>query len=130
MEARLAREQRSSNRRDVDMAGRLTWKDARGMTRFTSVVARNISDHGVFVECASSVAIPLYRLVHLQLERDARERADTPLALRQDKVLSAVYRIGSYRPATGTPEGYALRLLVEPHRHELEAAPVSDRSIA
>ena len=31
----------------------------------------------------------------------------------QGKVLSAVYRVGPYKTSTGTPSGYALRLLVE-----------------
>jgi hypothetical protein len=37
-------------------------------------------------------------------------------------VLSAVYRVGPYRSATGTPAGYALRLLVEPKRSTLPSA--------
>jgi hypothetical protein len=61
-------------------------------------------------------SIPLYRLVHFQIERTARECADLPASLRRGKVLSAVYRVGTYRAATGTPHGYALRLLVEPNR--------------
>jgi hypothetical protein len=36
--------------------------------------------------------------------------------LQQGKVLSAVYRVGPYKSATGTPQGYALRLLAEPGR--------------
>jgi hypothetical protein len=36
--------------------------------------------------------------------------------LQQGKVLSAIYRVGPYKAATGTPQGYALRLLVEPAR--------------
>jgi len=38
------------------------------------------------------------------------------IELRRGKLLSAVYRVGPYAPATGTPQGYALRLLVEPMR--------------
>jgi hypothetical protein len=34
-------------------------------------------------------------------------------ALREGKVLSAIYRVGPYKTSTGTPSGYALRLLVE-----------------
>ena len=34
--------------------------------------------------------------------------------LRSGKVLSAVYRLGTFQKSTGTPEGYGLRLLVEP----------------
>jgi hypothetical protein len=36
--------------------------------------------------------------------------------LQHGKVLSAIYRVGPYRSATGTPQGYALRLLIEPSR--------------
>ena len=49
-----------------------------------------------------------------QLERDARNIDGLPLALRTGKVLSAVYRAGEFQKSTGTPEGYGLRLLVEP----------------
>ena len=42
-----------------------------------------------------------------------RDLADVPAVL-QGKVLSAVYRVGPYKSSTGTPQGYALRLLVEP----------------
>jgi hypothetical protein len=34
-----------------------------------------------------------------------------------------VYRVGPYRTATGTPQGYALRLLIEP----AHAMPVRSR---
>jgi hypothetical protein len=55
----------------------------------------------------------LYRLVHFQVERPARDGQDLPVALREGKVLSAVYRVGPYKTSSGTPSGYALRLLVE-----------------
>ena len=63
---------------------------------------------------ASRRSIPLYRLVTFQLERDARNIDGLPQALRTGKVLSAVYRAGDFQKSTGTPEGYGLRLLVEP----------------
>ncbi len=106
------------------------WKDGRGATRFTSVVTRDVSDQGVFVQCESGAAIPLYRLVHLQLEREARERSDIPTSLRQGKVLSAVYRVGPYRSSTGTPDGYALRLMIEPETRGSCHAEAATRSIA
>jgi hypothetical protein len=71
--------------------------------------------------------IPLYRLVHVQIEREGREHAEVPEVLREGKVLSAVYRVGPFRRSTGAPEGYALRLLVEPQR---QALPQIKRSIA
>jgi len=59
-------------------------------------------------------SIPLFRLVHFQVERSALDRSDLPPALRRGKLLSAVYRVGPYSTATGTPQGYAIRLLSEP----------------
>ena len=59
-------------------------------------------------------SIPLYRLVHFQVERSAQDRTHLPAVLRRGKLLSAVYRVGPYAPATGTPQGYAIRLLSEP----------------
>ena len=101
-------------RRSVALPGRVTWKDSRGTTRFASVVTRNVSESGVFIEWCEPTAIPLYRLVSFQLERDARNAEGIPMALRAGRVLSAVYRTGTFQRSTGTPDGYGLRLLVEP----------------
>lgn len=103
-----------SERRSLVLQGRVTWKDSRGTTRFASVTTRNVSETGVFIEWSESTSIPLYRLVTFQLERDARNADGLPMALRVGKVLSAVYRAGKFQKSTGTPEGYGLRLLVEP----------------
>ena len=111
---------RIGNRQALRIPGRLTWRDASGALRFVSVVTRDVSDVDAFVECQLPASIPLYRLVHFQLERLERDCGELPLALRQGKVLSAVYRVGAYRAESGTPHGYALRLLVDPER---EAAP-------
>lgn len=97
------------------MPARLTWKDASGAVRFASVTTRDISSAGIFVDAECVGAIPLYRLVHVQLERDARDTAGIPDGLRQGRVLSAVWRVGGCHRATGTPSGYALRFLVDPH---------------
>ena len=105
---------RIGNRRHVRVQGRLTWRDAGGALRFVSVVTRDVSDLDAFVECQVPTSIPLYRLVHFQIERSGREHAELPPALQHGKVLSAVYRLGPFRAATGTPHGYALRLLIEP----------------
>lgn len=118
------RQTRIGNRQKVRVPGRLTWRDASGTLRFVSVVTRDVSDVDAFVECQVPASIPLYRLVHFQLERPAREIADLPAVFQQGKVLSAVYRVGPYMSATGTPQGYALRLLVEPSR---SAAPEAAR---
>ena len=112
-----ARQDRIGNRRKVSVPARLTWRDGGGTLRFVSVMMRDVSDVDAFVECQVPASIPLYRLVHVQLERLARESGDLPAVLRDGKVLSAVYRIGPYKASTGTPNGYGLRLLVEPKRH-------------
>jgi hypothetical protein len=105
---------RAGERRKLRVAGRLTWRDSSGALRFVSVVTRDVSDIDAFVECQAPTSIPLYRLVHFQIERAGRDCSELPTVLQQGKVLSAVYRVGPYRPATGTPHGYALRLLIEP----------------
>ena len=105
---------RIGDRRKVRVPGRLTWHDASGALRFVSVMTRDVSDVDAFVECQVPTSIPLYRLVHFQIERTGRECAELPTVLQHGRVLSAVYRVGPYRAATGTPHGYALRLLIEP----------------
>lgn len=99
----------------MTLAARLTWKDERGSTRFATVTTRDVSEYGVFVECQTPVAISRFRIVHFQLERDAREYAALPDSLRQGRLLSAVYRVD---PPTrsGGRQGLALRLMVDPHR--------------
>ena len=109
-------EKRTSERRSLAVPGQIVWKDARGNTKLTSVVTRDVSDHGVSVECLNGAAIPLYRLVYFQIDRDARHRSDLPEALRKPNVLSAIFRVGQDNRATGAPSEYALRLLVEPAR--------------
>ena len=108
------KDKRTSERRAVTLPARLTWKDQHGATRFASVVARNVSEFGVYVECRSSVSIPLYRLVQFQLEREVREGETLPAALRGGRVLSAVYRVSPGSP--DVPQGFALRLMVDPKR--------------
>jgi hypothetical protein len=86
-----------------------------------SVVTRDVSDVDMFVECQMPASIPLYRLVHFQMERQGRDAGDIPAVLQQGKILSAVYRVGPYKSSTGTPHGYALRLLVEPRGRAVAA---------
>jgi hypothetical protein len=105
---------RRSERRPLVLPARVTWKDTRGALRFASVVTRDVSDNGIFIEWTEPTTIPLYRLVTFQLERDARNIDGVPQALRAGKVLSAVYRAGDFQKSTGTPDGYGLRLLVDP----------------
>ena len=110
-------EKRSSERHPVSVPGQIVWKDARGNTRLTSVVTRDVSDHGVSVECLNGTAIPLYRLVYFQVDRAERHRTDLPDALRKPNVLSAIFRVGEDNREIGAPSAYALRLLVEPARN-------------
>ena len=115
-------EKRMADRRPLSVPAQIVWKDARGTTRLASVVTKDVSEHGVRVECLGGVPIPLYRLVYFQLDRSLRERADLPLALRKSNVLSAIFRVGPASQATGAPTDYALRLLVEPDRKTSTAA--------
>jgi hypothetical protein len=122
-------EQRTAERKDLNIPARLTWKDHRGATRFASVVTRNISEHGVFVECQSAVSIPMFRLVQLQLERAVRDEDGLPASLQSGRVLSAVYRV---MPGTtsGRPQCLALRLMVDPRRRAVGVTADADRATA
>ena len=125
-----AASRRRSDRAEVRVAGRLTWRDARGTTRFATVVTRDVSEQGVYLEVRGGQAIPLHRLVYLQLEREARELNMLPPALQDGRVLSAVYRVGPCEPTTGTPSGYALRLLIESRGARAVTQREAARSIA
>lgn len=111
------------------LPARLTWKDRRGSDRFASVIVRDISDTGAFVELASPVSINVFRLTQMQIEREVRESEAVPAAFRQGRLMAAVYRV---RPATraGGKQGLALRLLVAPTRAEREARQATDPQIS
>ena len=109
-------EKRAEDRHPIAVPGQIVWKDAKGNTRMASVVTRDVSAHGVSVECQGGTPIPLYRLVYFQIDRTARDRADLPAPLRKSTVLSAIFRVGPVSNDTGAPTDYALRLLVEPER--------------
>jgi hypothetical protein len=109
-------QKRAAERLNVAVPARLTWKDQYGTTRFASVITRNISEFGVYVECQSPVSIPLYRLVQFQLERDVRDADGLPESLKQGRALSAVYRVNPPKPS-GARQGLALRLMVDPKRY-------------
>ena len=115
-------DKRMSDRYPLCVPAQIVWKDARGTTRLASVVTRDVSEHGVAVECLNGAAIPLYRLVYFQVARDARQSADLPPALKKPNVLSAIFRVGEDNRKTGAPAEYALRLLVEPARTAQSAA--------
>ncbi len=112
-----------AERHNITLPARLTWKDASGAIRFVSVVTRNVSETGVFVECEAGAAIPLYRMVYLQLERSGAMAEEIPTRLRAGRVLSAVWRVGPRRASTGAPSGYALRFLIDPFE---AAQPVTE----
>ncbi len=116
-------EKRTSDRRKIAVPGQIVWKDARGNTKLTEVLTRDVSENGVAVECLNGAAIPLYRLVYFQVARDARNSGELPPALRKPNVLSAIFRVGADNQRTGAPAEYALRLLVEPARAAQSAAP-------
>lgn len=114
-----AASRRDDHRPDLAVPARLTWKDPSGATRHASVVTRDVTDESVFVECETRASIPLYRLVHLQVEA-AAHGGDLPAPLRDGRVLSAVWHVAPCSPSTGTPGGYRLRFLVDPARHGRE----------
>ena len=107
---------------------RLAWKDQRGVDRFASVVTRDISDHGVFVECQSMLSIPLFRLVHFQVEPGVRTSQELPEILKHGRILSAVYRVA--HPAHNRRAGLALRLLIDPRRARAVEQAESARATA
>jgi hypothetical protein len=111
---RPADRKRGAERHSLVLPARLTWKDQRGATRFATVVTRNVSDLGVYVECQSPVSIPLYRLVQFQLEREVRGSDALPGSLQQGRVLSAVYRVSP--PSATQRQGLALRLMIDPRQ--------------
>jgi len=126
---RAQAQHRIGNRRQIHVPARLTWRDASGTLRFASVTTRDVSDVDAFVECQVAASIPLHRLVQFQIERSPHD-STLPAALRDGKVLSAVYRVGPHSSSTGTPAGYALRLLVDPHRLFASATPEQPLAIA
>lgn len=122
-------EKRAAERRRVSVAGQIVWKDARGTTRVAPVRTRDVSDSGVSVECLGGMPIPQFRMVYFQLDREERNRADLPAALRRSSVLSAVFRVGECQQTTGAPADYALRLLIEPDRNAGTAVPAASADI-
>ena len=117
---RAGADKRATDRSAITLPARLTWKDQRGTTRFASVVTRDLSEFGAYVECQSAVSIPLFRLVQFQLERDSRETAGLPTSLRSGRILSAVYRV-SPGSTSGRPQCLALRLMVDPKARTMAA---------
>ena len=111
--------QRITSRQRVAVPARLTWKDQGGTVRFASVVTRDLSDTGAFVECASAAPLPLFRLVHLQLEKPVAESSHP---LTSGRVLAAVWRV-ERNQAAGGAQGYALRFLLDPAEKPAVSAP-------
>jgi hypothetical protein len=121
------RELRASERLRTTLPGRLVWRDDRGATRFATVVIRDLSAQGAYVECVHGTPIPLFRLVVLQTERRTAGGEMVPEPFRAGKILSAVFRVAPSIPSTGVPQGYGLRLLVEPTRRREYATMASSR---
>lgn len=113
---------RLGDRKRVGIRARLSWRDSAGALRFAAVAIRDVSDFDAYVECQAPASIALFRLVRLVIDAPGCNVEMLPKALRDGPVLSAVYRVGPYAPATGTPQGYALRLLIEPTKHARSSA--------
>jgi hypothetical protein len=119
---------RRAERRRLAVPGQIVWKDDRGTTRMAAVRTRDVSEFGVSVECLGGMPIPRFRLVYFQVDRDARGREELPAALRKSSVLSAVFRVGDCLQSTGAPSDYALRLLIEPSRHQSTSTAEPDQN--
>lgn len=117
--------QRTAARQNVAASARLTWKDASGLVRFASATTRDLSEGGAFVECPSAAPLPLFRLVHLQMETAG---GYVPQALEGGRVLAAVWRVeGTER---GAAKGYALRFLADPASKATSAVANHDMAVA
>lgn len=100
----------------ISLPARLTWKDANGTVRFAACRTREVTDRGVVVECEARTTLPLYQLVHVQVEKAAREAARLPAVLCGGRALSAVWQVSPGRPETGAPASYALRFMTAASR--------------
>src|SRR4029078_13317496 len=99
-------DKRTSERRSIAVPGQIVWKDARGNTKLAAVITRDVTQYAVYVECLNGTAIPLYRLVYFQVDRDARHNPDLPAALKKPNVVSAIFPPGPDNRATSAPSTY------------------------
>ena len=51
-------DKRVAERRRIAVPGQIVWKDAKGTTRMAAVVTRDVSEHGVSVDCLGGMPIP------------------------------------------------------------------------
>ena len=109
-------DRRASERRNIAVPGQIVWKDAKGTTRMAAVVTRDVSEHGVSVDCLGGCRSRCSAWSTSRWIASSAPGSDLPAALRKSSVLSAVFRVGPCRQATGAPSEYALRMLVEPER--------------
>jgi hypothetical protein len=102
--SKLIRERRANARKVLQLDARITWTDRGGQHQSATVITRNISTSGIYVESETPLSIPLFRLVECRIEGSA------PSAPRQERaVLAAVYRVSRMESATGL----ALRVLAD-----------------
>ncbi|MBI3264155.1 MAG: hypothetical protein HYZ58_13545 [Acidobacteria bacterium] len=123
------RERRASPRHHVALGGRISWRDRAGAVQTASVITQDVSEGGAFIEIIDRPrAIPLYRLVNLQLDPRSFDGRQLPAVLRQE-LLTLVVRAVSIdgKSEFRVPPRYVLRLLVDPRRG---AAPGVHPSVA
>ena len=121
-------EKRTRSVAGLRVPGQIVWKDARGNTKLTEVVTRDVSEHGVAVECLNGAAIPLYRLVYFQVAREARHQRRSAAGAAGNRTCSP--RSSASAPttsATGAPARICARLLVEPARAASIGRRAADR---
>src|SRR3954469_16539009 len=87
-------EKRTEDRHRIEVPGQILWKDAKGNTRVASVKTRDVSPHGVSVDCLGGTAIPMFSLVFFQIDRAARSRTGLPAPLAKARVLLGGFRVG------------------------------------
>jgi hypothetical protein len=116
-----AYEKRGADRLRISVPGQIVWKDARGATRLASVVTRDVSEHGVSVECTGGTPIPA--LSPGLLPGGPRGTAPAGPARTPAPGERPVGHLQgrTYSDTTGAPSEYGLRLLVEPERQSVAA---------
>jgi hypothetical protein len=103
-------------RQVVRVPARLRWLDRQQRTRTAVVQTCDLSEDGVYVDCAPAVSIPLFRLVYFEIMAGGAKVVAAPEWWGHDAVLSAVYRIAP--PTAHHPsQGLALRFLMGRQYH-------------
>ena len=114
---------RTAERHPVALPGRVTWRDSRGMTRFASVVTRDVSDSGVYLECRGRRCHPALQAgVSPVGTRHPRARRASSAVARRPRAVGGVPG-GSLR----TDDGHAVWLCAPPAGRAVAASASTSR---